>query len=209
MPGDPTARRCEQCSGAMPDKTHRSRNDSGALVCEECKKMPQPNWNTAYSALSEPMKQEMRRREAAALTSVLRIARKTAHDGGDGVTLFHCPFCGSGAIAAGGDGTVTCDFCHTAFSVQVQPQNAGMPQTIDGQPVDMPGMPQGQDLMLDNPDDPSVTVTTRDVAGHLGIQQRSARRVLNRLERAGLARESGRRLPEEGGRPLFLYRLKL
>jgi hypothetical protein len=66
-----------------------------------------------------------------------------AHDSGDGETIFHCPFCGSGAVAGGHDGTVTCDFCHTAFTVQVQPTHTNMPQTVNGQPYNIPGMPGG------------------------------------------------------------------
>jgi hypothetical protein len=69
--------------------------------------------------------------------------RKVAHDSGDGETIFHCPFCGSGAVVGGHDGTVECGFCHTYFTVQVQPEFKSMPQTIDGQPYNIPGMPGG------------------------------------------------------------------
>lgn len=69
--------------------------------------------------------------------------RVQAHDSGDGETIFHCPFCGSGQVIARSDGTVECEFCSTAFTVQVQPQMPAFPQTIDGVPVDVPGMPQG------------------------------------------------------------------
>lgn len=56
----------------------------------------------------------------------------------------HCPnccFCGSGQVIARSDGTVECEFCHSAFTVQVQPEFPAFPQTIDGVPVDVPGMP--------------------------------------------------------------------
>jgi hypothetical protein len=69
--------------------------------------------------------------------------RKLAHDSGDGETIFHCPFCGSGQVIARNDGTTECEFCSTAFTVQVQPQMPAFPQTIDGVPVDVPGMPAG------------------------------------------------------------------
>jgi hypothetical protein len=69
--------------------------------------------------------------------------RFQAHDSGDGETIFHCPFCGSGQVLARSDGTVECEFCSTAFTVQVQPQMPAFPQTIDGVPVDVPGMPAG------------------------------------------------------------------
>lgn len=66
---------------------------------------------------------------------------KRAHDSGDGATIFHCPFCGSGQVIARSDRTVECEYCHTCFTVQVQPQFPAFPQTIDGAPVQVPGMP--------------------------------------------------------------------
>lgn len=68
---------------------------------------------------------------------------RVAHDSGDGETIFHCPFCGSGQVIARSDGTTECEFCTTAFTVQVQPEMPAFPQTIDGVPVDVPGMPNG------------------------------------------------------------------
>lgn len=68
-----------------------------------------------------------------------------AHDSGDGQTVYHCPFCGGGNVIGRSDGTIECGFCNTHFTVQVQPEFAGMPQTIDGQPYDVPGMPGGVD----------------------------------------------------------------
>lgn len=71
-----------------------------------------------------------------------RLAVKLAHDSGDGETIYHCPFCGGGQVVGRSDGTVECDFCQTAFTVQVQPQKSAQPQTApDGTPLDMPGMP--------------------------------------------------------------------
>lgn len=67
--------------------------------------------------------------------------RKTAHDSGDGATIFHCPFCGSGQVIARSDRTIECEYCHTCFTVQVQPQFPAFPQTINGAPVQVPGMP--------------------------------------------------------------------
>lgn len=66
---------------------------------------------------------------------------KFAHDSGDSQTVFHCPFCGSGQVIARSDGTTECEFCHSAFTVQVQPEFPAFPQTIDGVPVNVPGMP--------------------------------------------------------------------
>ncbi|WP_255947961.1 hypothetical protein [Streptomyces odontomachi] len=61
--------------------------------------------------------------------------------------------------------------------------------------------------MLAEQDD--TTVTTRSVAAALGVQQRTARRVLNRLERAGAAQSTGRQGLEGSGRPLVTYQLHL
>lgn len=49
--------------------------------------------------------------------------------------------CGSGQVLARFDGTVQCEFCSTSFTVQVQPEMPAFPQTIDGQPIQVPGMP--------------------------------------------------------------------
>ena len=57
------------------------------------------------------------------------------------INTMNCPFCGSGQVIAGGDGTVSCDFCSTTFIVQVQPEKSSMPQTINGTPFQIPGMP--------------------------------------------------------------------
>jgi hypothetical protein len=65
----------------------------------------------------------------------------TAHDSGDGQTIYHCPFCGSGQVLARSDRTIECEFCHTAFTVQVQPEFSAFPQTVDGQSMEVPGMP--------------------------------------------------------------------
>lgn len=68
------------------------------------------------------------------------VLRKIAHDSGDGQTILHCPFCGSGQVIATSDGGVECEFCHASFTVQVQPQYPAFPQSIDGAPVNVPGM---------------------------------------------------------------------
>ena len=63
-----------------------------------------------------------------------------------------------------------------------------------------------QELVHATPDD---GLTTRTVADYLGIQPRTARRVLNRLERAGLADATGTQLGNGSGRPLVVYRVHL
>ncbi|MDP3951387.1 hypothetical protein [Microbacterium sp.] len=52
-------------------------------------------------------------------------------------------------------------------------------------------------------------LTTRDIAAKLGIQQRTARRILQRLELAGFADRAGHLSPGTSGRPLTLYHLRL
>lgn len=83
--------------------------------------------------------------------------RKVAHDHGDGETIQHCPFCGGGNVHGRSDGTAWCDFCQSAFTVQVQPEHSAMPQTVNGEPFDMPGMPgepEPDPLMNDDPEQP-------------------------------------------------------
>lgn len=55
----------------------------------------------------------------------------------------------------------------------------------------------------------SAPLTTREVASRLGIQQRTARRMLHRLELAGLAERTGNLTSGSCGRPLTLYRLTI
>ncbi|HEX2132247.1 MAG TPA: hypothetical protein VHH15_11860 [Actinophytocola sp.] len=52
-------------------------------------------------------------------------------------------------------------------------------------------------------------LNTREIADRLGVQQRTARRMLNRLELAGLAERTGSQASGGSGRPLTLYRLTL
>lgn len=73
---------------------------------------------------------------------------KLAHDSGDPQVVYHCPSCGSGQVIARSDGTIECGFCKNCFTVQVQPRYPAFPQTINGVPIQVPGMgPQwpGQD----------------------------------------------------------------
>ncbi|MCA2220314.1 hypothetical protein LDL49_03585 [Nonomuraea sp. NEAU-L178] len=52
-------------------------------------------------------------------------------------------------------------------------------------------------------------LTTREIADRLDVQQRTARRMLHRLELAGLAERTGNLTSGSSGRPLTLYRLTL
>lgn len=141
-------RNCERCGGKASPYIPRTRLDDGRLVCAGC----------AHAVARE-------RKEPRVAT------KKIAHDSGDGATIFHCPFCGSGQVIARSDRTTECEYCHTCFTVQVQPQFPAFPQTSDGMPMQVPGMPgqiggppgvppdpmagamPGQDPMADGEDD--------------------------------------------------------
>lgn len=91
-----------------------------------------------------------------------------AHDSGDAEVVFHCPFCGSGQVLARNDGTIECQFCQACFTVQVQPQFPAFPQTINGMPVNVPGMgPQwpGEDPAAQEPGQPVPTDVDQDADG--------------------------------------------
>ncbi|MCP9972925.1 hypothetical protein LUX02_01005 [Streptomyces somaliensis] len=52
-------------------------------------------------------------------------------------------------------------------------------------------------------------MTAHRVAEHLDVQQRTARRILKRLERAGVAVPVGSRQEGRTGRPPIVYRVRL
>jgi hypothetical protein len=64
-----------------------------------------------------------------------------AHQSGDGVAIYHCPFCGSGQVIGRSDGNTECSFCNQSFLVRVQPMFSAFPQSVDGMPMQIPGMP--------------------------------------------------------------------
>jgi hypothetical protein len=57
--------------------------------------------------------------------------------------------------------------------------------------------------------DPEAGITAHRVAEHLAVQQRTARRILKRLERAGVAVPTGSREEGRTGRPPIVYRVRL
>lgn len=58
----------------------------------------------------------------------------------DNLLTGNCPFCGSGRVIARSDGTIECGFDKACFTVQVQPRFPAFPQTINGVPMQVPGM---------------------------------------------------------------------
>jgi hypothetical protein len=111
-----------------------------------------PHPDHFYNGYAEGLNQPQRIavRHSWAGPGLIRFARQIAenapsivvmaHDSGDAEVVFHCPFCGSGQVLARNDGTIECQFCQACFTVQVQPQYPAFPQTINGMPVQVPGM---------------------------------------------------------------------
>lgn len=109
------ARQCEHCAKDMPVGVPRRRHpQTDQRVCSGCQETNVPDWANT----------------------------KVAHDGGGNSNPRHCPFCGSGAIIGGGDGTIECGYCDSYFTVRVQPKNNGAPQSppIDDEGVWEPGV---------------------------------------------------------------------
>lgn len=79
-----------------------------------------------------------------------------AHESGDGITIAHCPFCGSGQVVGRSDGNAECQFCNQSFMVRVQPMFSAFPQSVDGMPVQIPGMPPPSPAGMDPGMDPNA-----------------------------------------------------
>lgn len=141
MPTQTGKRTCESCGGAMPPRQSRQRDKGGRLVCDSCK---------GFTPKSG--------------SAVLALLQAEAHDSGDNAIINHCPFCGSGGVVGSSNGTTTCTYCHTPFTVQVQSAHPFMPQTIEGQPTTPPGMPGDEPTEMSAPIDPAVEESDDDVA---------------------------------------------
>lgn len=57
----------------------------------------------------------------------------------DNIWTMNCPRCGSGGVVGGSDGSIECGFCKFVFKVYAQPTHPFMPQTVNGQPYQIPG----------------------------------------------------------------------
>jgi hypothetical protein len=68
-------------------------------------------------------------------------AAKHGHGFAQTDTVKHCPFCGSGDVWGGSDGTITCEFDGATFQVSVEPQFPSAPGNIDGVPLNIDGAP--------------------------------------------------------------------
>lgn len=77
----------------------------------------------------------------------------------DNIHTGQCPFCGSGSVTARSDGSIECGFCTAAYTVQVQPQYAAFPQSVNGSPYPWPGRDDmGGGVMSDAQVDPNAPV---------------------------------------------------
>lgn len=118
-------RTCENCRRTLDRGDIRQRDrKTGRLVCSVCLAHP----------IEQPNKIDV------------TATRKVAHDGGDGQVIYHCPFCGSGGVVARSDGSTECTVCQQYFTIQVQPRNRNSPQTVNGEPVHIPGMPEESEI---------------------------------------------------------------
>ena len=126
-------RECDKCKAHMPAYVPRRRVGEQYL-CPACVGDPRGGYVSAALSFEDHHFKEMKGMTNEAM-------KKHAHDSGDGETIYHCPFCGSGQVIARSDRTIECEFCHTCFTVQVQPEFSAFPQTINGMPVQVPGMP--------------------------------------------------------------------
>lgn len=140
-------RACERCGEGMAPGRPRVRVGGKQLWCQTCAKdndspsgRYRPGTDIATHSLLEA---DMNTRLALTATLTGQRIIVVAHDSGDGQTIYHCPFCGSGQVIARSDRTIECEFCHTSFTVQVQPEYSAFPQTDPqtGLPIQVPGMP--------------------------------------------------------------------
>ena len=121
-------RQCDQCKASMQPYVPRSRVGN-EMLCPACAATPRGGMVSAG-----------RKTERKKMSSI----RVKAHDSGDQFRIFHCPMCGSGQVTARSDGAVDCGFCGVNFMVRIQPAYPAFAQTVDGVPIDVPGVPPSQ-----------------------------------------------------------------
>lgn len=141
------SRHCDRCNTRMPAYFPRKRHED-QMLCPMCKQnvsrqMTYERYAVRIEQGPAPAGVRGVQRFASFIAADMPSIVKVAHDSGDGETIFHCPMCGSGQVLARSDGSVLCEFCNTAFTVQIQPQYPAFPQTSQGMPVQVPGMPYG------------------------------------------------------------------
>jgi hypothetical protein len=70
-----------------------------------------------------------------------RRPQHEAHGFAQTDTVKHCPFCGSGDVWGGSDGTITCEFDGATFQVSVEPEYPSAPGSMNGVPLNIDGEP--------------------------------------------------------------------
>jgi len=121
-------RLCDDCGVKMDPYVPRSRSGD-QMLCPACLERPRGGMVSASKSSGR---------------KTMSSIRVQAHDSGDQFRIFHCPMCGSGQVTARSDGAVECGFCGINFMVRLQPSYPAFPQTVDGVPVEIPGMPNAE-----------------------------------------------------------------
>jgi hypothetical protein len=180
-----TRRECEGCGRGM-QPYHPRKPVGGRALCPMCATNERFRVGSMQKTVIVAVRTAQGRLGLTGVSPAQGIAHfiaadkpdmvKLAHDSGDSVTVFHCPFCGSGQVLARSDGNIECEFCHSSFTVQIQPEFSAFPQTINGMPVDVPGMgpdqAEGAPPMLDgqSPEEGGFPPST-DGAGEEGEEE--------------------------------------
>jgi hypothetical protein len=165
--GGPKATECSVCGKdwSAPGANHDSHS-KGKYEHLMVRDNPVPDDPSSLWGKKALLEADMNTKMALTATLTGQRIIVVAHDSGDGQTIYHCPFCGSGQVIARSDKTIECEFCHTSFTVQVQPEYSAFPQTMDGQPVQVPGMPGQIDQPVGGgPQDPSMPGAPDPAAG--------------------------------------------
>lgn len=162
------ARTCDGCGTRQPFGRRRTRQPDGRMLCDNCVagRPGIPLTGSLEAAMTDPLRcQSCGQHSQAGLVrtgGLLRCADgckpitprwpKIAHDPGDPAIVAHCPGCGSGSVTRRSDGSVECEFCGNVYTIWAQPKFPAMPQTVDGQPVSIPGMPDREQAPQAGPD---------------------------------------------------------
>jgi transcription elongation factor Elf1 len=143
-------RSCAQCGSKLQRfAPRRRRNNRGDLICERCYSGSRTHVESGLKLVCAACGAPPDVSGGLTASQGLLVCadgcnlRTVAHDSGDGVRVFHCPFCGGGMVTGRSDGSIECGYCKVTFTVQVQPAYPGLPQTINGEPTPWPGSLDG------------------------------------------------------------------
>jgi len=113
---------------------YRGRGHAGALIewiyDKAAREGLTVDWGKIMSDEAQHMFDRWRTQVPTTRGKVMRGMNNTphtAHLGNDPEAVYHCPFCGSGALVGGPDGSVTCGVCERTYMVFIQPTFSGMP----------------------------------------------------------------------------------